>query len=189
MGRGKTPEYLSDREITELFAQDREKAFRELVRKYARRLYLYIRRMTIDHQDTDDVLQNSLVKAWENLATLKRSEALARWLYRIATNETMSFLSQRAQDNRVSLDELSPAEQPYCEQAVEPDDRLGALTLEAIQSLPRVQQAVFTMKHFEQLKYSDISRITGTSEGALKASYHIAVEKIRAFVQQRLHSE
>lgn len=189
MGSRKTPLYLSDREITELFAQDREKAFRELVRKYARRLYGYIRRMTIDHHDTDDVLQNTLIKAWENLANLKRSEALTRWLYRIATNETMSFLAQRTQENRVRLDDLSPAEQPCCEQAVDADDPLGALTLQAIRTLPKVQQAVFTMKHFEQLKYSDISHITGTSVGALKASYHIAVEKIRAFVQERLPND
>lgn len=184
MGSKSTPEILSDRQITALFALDREKAFRELVRKYARRLYGYIRRMTLDHHDTDDVLQNTLIKAWENFASLKQSGALATWLYRIATNETMNFLSERARRAHLPLDEWENSAAQPCEEESEQDDRLGALTLQAIGSLPRVQQAVFTMKHFEGLKYSQISQITGTSQGALKASYHIALEKIRAFVRE-----
>lgn len=184
MGSKSTPEILSDRQITDLFARDREKAFRELVRKYARRLYGYIRRMTLDHHDTDDVLQNTLIKAWENFASLKQSGALATWLYRIATNETMNFLAERSRRTHIPLDQLTGGEQEACEEATDPNDRLGALTLQAIGSLPRVQQAVFTMKHFEGLKYSQISRITGTSQGALKASYHLALEKIRTFVRE-----
>ena len=184
MGSKSTPDILSDRQIADLFARDREKAFRELVRKYARRLYGYIRRMALDHYDTDDVLQNTLVKAWENFPSLKQSGALATWLYRIATNETMNFLAERSRRTCLPLEQLAGSEQEACEQAEDPNDRLGTLTLRAIGTLPRVQQAVFTMKHFERLKYSQISQITGTSQGALKASYHIALEKIRAFVRE-----
>lgn len=185
MGEKKTPKTYSDGDIVELFARDRQKAFKALVGQYARPLYGYIRRMLVDHDDTDDVLQNTLIKAWENMGSLKQSAALPAWLYRIATHETMDFLSERARRQHIPLDGVDLAAPEEIEQAVESDDTLGARTLAAIQSLPKVQQAVFTMKHFEGLKYREISQITGTSEGALKASYHIALEKIKAFLRKK----
>ena len=189
MGEKRTPEVCTDQEITDLFAKDRQKAFKALTDKYARRLYAYIRRMLVDHDDTDDVLQNTLVKAWENIGSLKQSAALASWLYRIATNETMSFLSEKARRRHVPLDGLEIADESEIGRSVEDTDKMGVLTLQAIQSLPKVQQAVFTMKHFEGMKYREISRTTGTSEGALKASYHIAVEKIKVFILEKQNAD
>lgn len=184
MGEKKTPEGYSDGDIMEMFGSDREKAFKMLMGKYSRRLYLYIRRMLVSHDDTDDVLQNTLVKAWENLSSLKQSVALSSWLYRIATNETMSFLSEKARRAHVPLDEVELADTIPDEDRAQQTKRLGALTLKAIHSLPKAQQTVFTMKHFEGLKYREISEVLGTSEGALKASYHIALEKIRNYIRE-----
>ena len=176
-----------DVQIMALFRQSRgrEKAFGLVVRKFSRPLYCFIRRMVAGHHDTDDILQNTFIKAWDGLDKLKEDSALTSWIYRIATNETMSFLKEKARLAQVPLDDLDLADtETDGIRSEEETERINSLTLQAIRSLPKMQQMVFSMKHFDGLKYREISEILGTSEGALKASYHIAVEKIRLYVNK-----
>lgn len=177
----------NDVQIMALFRQrhGREKAFGLIVRKFSRPLYCFIRRMAGDHHDTDDILQNTFIKAWDGLDKLKEDSALTSWIYRIAANETMSFLKEKAHLAQVPLDDLDlAAPEDDGTLSGEETERMNNLTLQAIRSLPKIQQMVFTMKHFDGLKYREISEALGTSEGALKASYHIAVEKIRLYVNK-----
>ena len=189
MGVKTKPELYSDQQIVEMFARSREQAFRALIGKYSPRLYAYVRRMLVSHDDTDDVLQDTFIRAWENFEGLKQSAALSSWLYRIATNRTMTFIAEKARRAQVPIDEMEIADDREIDRAVAETDRLGRLTLKALHTLPKVQQTVFSMKHFEGLKYREISQILGTSEGALKASYHLAVEKIRHYVATHYENE
>lgn len=175
-----------DVQIMALFRQSRgrEKAFGLIVRKFSRPLYCFIRRMVPGHHDTDDILQNTFIKAWDGLGKLKEDSALTSWMYRIAANEAMSFLKEKSRLAHVPLDDLDLADTEEDIRGEEETERMNRLTLQAIRSLPKTQQMVFTMKHFDGLKYREISEILGTTEGALKASYHIAVEKIRLYVNK-----
>ena len=158
-------------------------AFRQLVAQYSRPLYSHIRTIVLDHDDTDDVLQNTFIKVFRNLSGFKGESRLFSWIYRIATNEALTFISLKARKNHISNEELNeralnslPADD-YFE-----GDALQLKLQQAVASLPQKQQLVFKMKYFEDLKYEDISEIIGTSVGALKASYHHAVKKIEDYI-------
>jgi len=158
-------------------------AFRQLVAQYSRPLYSHIRTIVLDHDDTDDVLQNTFIKVFRNLAGFKGESKLFSWIYRIATNEALTFISLKASKNYISNEEVNeralnslPADD-YFE-----GDALQLKLQQAVASLPQKQQLVFKMKYFEDLKYEDISEILGTSVGALKASYHHAVKKIEDYI-------
>lgn len=158
-------------------------AFRQLVQQYSRPLYSHIRNIVIDHDDTDDVLQNTFIKVFQNLKNFKGESKLFSWIYRIATNEAITHLSSKSKKNNVTNEEV----QQKALQNLEADEYFEGdamqLTLQkAIAALPEKQQLVFKMKYFEDLKYEDISEILGTSVGALKASYHHAVKKIEEFI-------
>jgi RNA polymerase sigma-70 factor (ECF subfamily) len=160
-----------------------EVAFRQFVSQYSRPLYNHIRNIVLDHDDTDDVLQNTLIKVFQNLKNFKGESKLFSWVYRIATNEAITFVSSKAKKNNVTNEEV----QQKALKNLEADEYFEAdemqITLQnAIASLPEKQQLVFKMKYFEDLKYEEISEILGTSIGALKASYHHAVKKIEDFV-------
>ncbi|MCQ2112857.1 MAG: RNA polymerase sigma factor [Bacteroidaceae bacterium] len=156
------------------------KAFEEIVNHYSQPLYWQIRRLVIDHDDADDVLQNTFIKAWTNISAFRGESKLSTWLYKIAYNESLTFLNHKKE--QMSLDEEGSMVTETLESDTYIDGDETQLMLEkAIQQLPDKQRAVFNMKYFQEMKYEDISKITGTSVGALKASFHIAVKKIEEY--------
>ena len=165
-------------------SEGREQAFRELLQLYQERLYWQIRNIVKDHEDADDVLQNTFLKIFRNIESFKGESQLFSWMYRIATNEAISFLNKKAKKQQITSEEL----QEQILQNLETDVYFegGEIQLKlqrAIASLPEKQQQVFNMKYFQDLKYREISKILGTSEGALKASFHIASKKIEEFLK------
>lgn len=177
---------ISDKEILNLFrdVKSKEKAFDSLVNKYKRRLYHHIRRIVENHDDTDDVLQNTFIKIYENFDLFREDSKLYTWLYRIATNEALNFLKSKKtrniffgnKDNFIS-NQQSETNEPDGEQ-------IQKILHKAINQLPEKQKIVFFLRYYEELKYEEISEILATSVGALKASYHIAVKKVEEFIRQ-----
>lgn len=159
-------------------------AFSLVVQQYSEQLYWKIRHIVISHEDANDVLQNAFVKAWTNLDDFQGRSKLSTWLYRIAINEALDFLRRQKTQGAVSADDLSVANRLMADEYFDGDET-QALLQEAISRLPDVQRTVFTLRYFDEMKYSDMSRQLGTSEGALKASYHLAVKKITEFFHQR----
>ena len=164
----------------------RRNAFEKVVAAFGEQLYWQIRRMVLNHDDANDLLQNTFIKAWTNLDQFRGEAQLSTWLYRIALNECLNFLNKQKAQNNLSIDqeETSVANQlesdPYFD-----GDETQQLFQEAIHTLPEKQQIVFQMKYFQEMKYEDMSDIMGTTVGALKASYHHAVKKIENFFNQR----
>ncbi|MCV9926205.1 sigma-70 family RNA polymerase sigma factor [Flavobacterium sp. LS1R49] len=158
-------------------------AFQTLVSNYQKPLYNHIRNIVLNHDDTDDVLQNTFVKVFRYLSKFKGDSKLFSWVYRIATNEALTFLSQKAKLNGVTSEALQNKTIDNLQTDAYFDGNEIQLKLQkAIVTLPEKQQLVFKMKYFQELKYEEISEILGTSVGALKASYHHAVKKIEAHV-------
>lgn len=168
-----------------LDSKTQEKAFRELVDQYGQQLYWQIRKIIISHHDTNDVLQNVFIKVWQSLDAFRGESKLSTWLYRIATNESISFLNRERAKHNTSLDNedtflISQLESDSYFDGNEADLKLQ----KAILTLPEKQRIVFNMKYFDEMKYSEISEILETSEGALKASYHHAVKKIEEILSK-----
>jgi RNA polymerase sigma factor (sigma-70 family) len=158
-------------------------AFEKLLREYQKPLYNHIRNIVFNHDDTNDVLQNTFVKVFQNLKNFKGESKLFSWMYRIATNEALTFLNQKARKSGISSLELQNKAIDNLKADVYFDGNEIQIKLQkAIALLPEKQQLVFKMKYFEELKYEEISEILGTSVGGLKASYHHAVKKIEAIV-------
>ena len=171
----------SEKGVMKLLSDERRQreAFAMVVRQYSEPLYWKIRRIVLTHDDANDVLQNTFMKAWNNLGDFQQKSKISTWLYRIAINEALDFV--RRQKTKVSADEdLSVANRLMADDYFDGDEA-QAMLQEAVARLPEVQRMVFNMRYFDEMKYSEISRILGTSEGALKASYHIAVQKISDF--------
>ncbi len=157
--------------------------FADLVAAYSERLYWQIRKMVLSHDDANDILQDVFVKAWTNLENFRGDAKLTTWLYRIAINESITFLNKKRSQNNISIDE----DDSFLINVLESDDYFdgdeAALQLQkAILTLPEKQRLVFQMKYFDEMKYDEMSEILGTSVGALKASYHHAVKKIEKFL-------
>ncbi|MDD6254340.1 MAG: RNA polymerase sigma factor [Candidatus Cryptobacteroides sp.] len=176
---------MQDEQIMELFRSgDRERAFTEIVKSYSERLFWYVRRYVCCHEDADDLIQDIFIKVWAALPSFRGEARLFTWLYRIATNETLNFVRRqkvRAALNFKSIDtelERRIDEDPYLNGG-EAERKL----LKALQKLPQKQRVVFSMRYFEDMRYEEISEITGTSVGALKASYHIAYEKLKKEIE------
>jgi RNA polymerase sigma-70 factor (ECF subfamily) len=161
----------------------RESAFRVLVETYRERLYAHIHRMTYEHADADDVLQNTFIKAWRGLDNFRASSRLYTWLYRIATNEAITLLQQRKRRQGRYVQQLShaPAFEAVADSVLDGDKAL-ALLQQAVAGLPPKQRAVFNLRYYEEMSYQDISDVVGTSVGGLKASYHHAIKKIESFL-------
>ena len=162
----------------------RAAAFSAIVKEYSEEIYRHIRRMVLVHEDADDIAQNTFIKAWMNIGTFQGKSKISTWLYRIAINETLTFLNK----NRGTLVSLDTPEGAIAEQ-LESDtffngDKADAMLQEAIARLPEKQRLVFNMKYYEEMKYEEISAILDTSVGALKASYHIAVKKIEEYLSK-----
>ena len=159
-------------------------AFQKLLREYQRPLYNHIRNIVLNHDDADDVLQNTFIKVFQYLNGFKGESKLFSWMYRIATNEAITFVNQKAKRNGTTSEAMQTRIVENLQADVYFDGNEIQLKLQkAILLLPEKQQLVFKMKYFEELKYEEISEIVGTSVGALKASYHHAVRKIEEFVK------
>jgi RNA polymerase sigma-70 factor (ECF subfamily) len=163
----------------------KEVAFKQLLSLYKERLYWHIRNIVVSHDDTDDVLQNTFIKIFKNIDNFKRDSKLYSWMYRIATNEAITFINKRAKEKSVDITEY----QQQLVSSLDSDnwftgDEIQLILQKAIATLPQKQQLVFNMKYFEEMKYNEISEILETSVGALKASYHIAVKKIEKFIKK-----
>lgn len=170
--------------ISELLnPKTQNEAFRKLLQMYQKPLYNHVRNMVLNHDDTDDVLQNIFVKIFQNLKNFKGESKLFTWIYRIATNEAITFMQQRSRKQGISNEELQQKAIKNLESDVFFDGNEIHLKLQnAIAILPEKQQLVFKMKYFEELKYEQIAEITNTSVGALKASYFHAVKKIETIL-------
>ena len=167
-----------------LDAKTQNEAFRKLVSDYKRPLYAHIRGIVIDHDDADDVLQNTFVKVFQFLSGFKGESKLFSWMYRIATNEAITFLKQKARKSGISNEALQSKLVENLQSDVHFDGSEIELKLQkAVATLPEKQQLVFKMKYYQEMKYEDMSAILGTSVGALKASYHHAVRKIEMYVK------
>ncbi|AGA79013.1 RNA polymerase sigma factor [Echinicola vietnamensis] len=159
--------------------QTREKGYRMLVNHYQKRIYSIIRKMVIIHEDADDLVQNTFVKAFKNINNFKRDSSLFTWLYRIAINECLNFLEKKKKRNFFRLEDHEHKMAGYLDSTLHIEgDEIQLLLQKLLLKLPKKQRLVFNMKYFENLSYAQISEITKTSEGALKASYHHAVKKI-----------
>lgn len=170
-------------EIVKMLGQpDKQRyAFSLIVEQYSEKLYWTIRRLVLSHDDANDILQNTFIKAWTNIGDFQNKSKISTWLYRIATNEALDFLRRQKTHSADSTDgNMLIAARLQADEYYD-GDQAQALLQEAIAQLPEVQRTVFTLKYFDEMKYSEISKILGTSEGALKASYHIAVKKITEF--------
>lgn len=170
--------------------ETRRKAFETLLNKYQQKIYWHIRKMVIDHDDADDVVQETFIKVWQALPNFRGDAQLYTWLYRIATNESLNFLQKKRRQNHVplenddSLDLLNTLESSISQDYISGDE-IQIKLQKALLQLPDKQRLVFNMKYFDDLKYEEISEITGTSVGALKASYHLAVKKIEDYLNNQ----
>ena len=159
----------------------RERAFSKMVKEYGEPLYWKIRRIVITHDNANDVLQNTFLKAWQNIDNFEGKSKLLTWLYRIAINEAIDFLRKEKKTDEVDVDE-GVANQLMADDYFDGDEA-QALLQQAIASLPEVQRVVFNLRYYDEMKYSEMSKMLNTSEGALKASYHIAVAKVKEKLQ------
>lgn len=178
--------HLDDKELLYQFQQagTKEKAFTALIKKYQEKLYWHLRRLVVDHEDANDVLQNVFIKVWRGLENFREDSQLYTWLYRIATNEALTFLEQQKKRSTLSLSDVEEG----LSNKVKSDSNFDANKLEwklqmAIQHLPEKQRVVFNLRYYDEMPYQEMSRILDTSEGALKASYHHAARKIEEFIR------
>jgi RNA polymerase sigma factor (sigma-70 family) len=182
------PEYsdqLDDHILVASFKDDKlkEASFTQLVIKYQERLYWHIRRMVVEHEDANDILQNVFIKVWKNLGEFREESNLYTWLYRIGTNEALTWLEQKKRRTSVSLEDNEGyfAEKLAAQKDFDHSKIEWKLQL-AIQSLPDKQKVVFNLRYYDEMPYEEMSGVLGTSVGALKASYHHAVKKVEAFM-------
>ena len=155
--------------------------FEMLVGLYSERLYWQVRRIVFSHEDASDVVQNAFIKAWLNLGDFENKSKISTWLSRIAINESLDFLRKKQKLSGISADEDMTVANKLMADEYFDGDEVQAQLQEAISQLPDVQRTVFSLRYYDEMKYSEISKILGTSEGALKASYHLAVKKIEEF--------
>lgn len=159
-------------------------AFKKLLQLYQKPLYFHIRNIVLNHDDADDVLQNTFIKVYSNISKFNGDSKLYSWMYRIATNESLTFIQQKAKKSGISNEEMQNKALNNLESDVYFEgDEIQLKLQKALAILPEKQQLVFKMKYFEELKYEEISAILETSVGALKASYHIATKKIEDFLK------
>lgn len=179
---------LTNQEISELLSnpETARKTFSDLMKAYQQQIYWHIRRMVTNHDDADDILQNTFIKAWQNSQAYRGDAAFTTWLYRIATNECIDFLNSAHQRYSNSLSEYEDdslvnnyAEDPWFD-----GDAAEEKLQKAIQTLPAKQRTVFNLRYYDEMPYSEMSQVLDTSEGALKASYHHAVKKIEEFLKE-----
>lgn len=164
--------------------ETQELAFRNLMKLYKKRLYWHIRKIVLSHDDADDVLQNTFIKVFKNIHSFKEQSKLYSWMFRIATNEAITFINKKAKKQHVDLSELQHRMADDLQNDIYyTGDEIQQLLQKAIITLPQKQQLVFNLKYFDEMKYTDMSDALDTSVGALKASYFHAVKKIEKFLE------
>ncbi len=175
----------NENEVLELLQDEntQKRGFEMIVSQYSEQLYWQIRRVVLSHEDANDLLQNTFIKAWTNIGYFRAEAKLSTWLYRIALNECLTFLNKQRAVSVVSIDDVDAS----VVQKLESDpyfsgDQLQIKLQQALLTLPEKQRLVFNLKYFQEMKYEEMSEIFGTSVGALKASYHHAVKKIEHFL-------
>lgn len=181
---------IEDNELLVLFATagKQSEAFGLILNKYQKQTYWHIRRIIIDHDDADDVLQNTFIKVWENLAKFREDSKLYTWIYRIATNEALQFLQKKKQNLNTSFDDVSyELSEKLSVGAYFNGNQIELKLQQAILTLPEKQRIVFNMKYYDNLKYEEMQEILDTSVGALKASYHHAVKKVEEYLKKQLN--
>lgn len=178
-------QHYSDEEILSLYSDEstRNMALHYLIQKYQQKLYWHIRKIVISHDDTDDVLQNTFIKVWKGLSGFNGDSQLFTWLYRIATNESLTFLKQKQRANTTSIHPI----EYQLSKSLESDnffkgDEIQLKLQKAILTLPEKQRVVFNMRYYDEMPYEQMSEILDTSVGALKSSYHIAAKKIEEYL-------
>lgn len=176
---------VDDKELLYQFKDpsQKEKAFTAIIKKYQEKLYWHIRRMVVDHEDANDILQNMFIKVWKSLANFREDSQLFTWLYRVATNECLTFLDQQKRRAIVSFQN----EESNLSNKIKADENFDSNKLEwklqlAMQHLPEKQRIVFNLRYYDEMPYEQMSKVLETSEGALKASYHHAAKKIEDFI-------
>jgi RNA polymerase sigma-70 factor (ECF subfamily) len=180
---------LDDKSLLAAFKTEasKERAYTELIKRYQERIYWHVRRMVIHHEDANDILQNAFIKVWRKLDDFREEAHFYTWLYRIATNETLTYLDQQKRRSALSMSENEEAENIYAQKLkAEPHfdgHKIEWKLQQAIHSLPEKQKLVFNLRYYDEMPYEKMSEILGTSEGALKASYHHAAKKIEAFLK------
>lgn len=176
---------MDDAEILRKFSDERtrEAAFTILLEKYQERIYWHVRRYVLNHDDADDLVQDIFIKIWNNLSKFRADAKLYTWIYRIATNESISFLNKKKQMLNISIDDDSSSflADTLVQSSYFDAGKAELKLQQALLTLPDKQRLVFNMRYFEDLKYDEISEILGTSVGALKTSYHFAVKKIEKY--------
>lgn len=178
---------LDDKEILLAFKDEaqRSKAFRALVDKYKERVYWHARKMVVNHEDADDVTQEAFIKVYKNLENFRESSQLFTWIYRITTNEALNLIKKRSKKEGVPIEDVyHELENTIDNDHLISGDEIQLKLQKALLQLPEKQRLVFNMKYFDDLKYDQISEITGTSVGGLKASYHLAVKKIETYITE-----
>lgn len=176
---------VEDEEILSMFKDEdsRNSAFNLLLQKYQQKIYWHIRRLVIDHDDADDVVQETFIKVWKNLPGFRADAQLYTWIYRIATNESITFLNKKRAKQNISIDDLGKElTENLTSSSYFDGDKIQRKLQEAILTLPEKQRLIFNMKYFDDMKYEEISEILGTTVGGLKASFHIAVKKIESYL-------
>lgn len=178
-------QFLEDKELLMLYNDPvtKERGFTAIIKKYQEKLYWHIRRMVVDHEDANDVLQNMFIKVWNGLGNFREDSQLYTWMYRIATNESLTYLEQQKKRAAVSLsdDENGLSNRLKADKNFDGNKVEWKLQL-AMQQLPGKQRAVFNLRYYDEMPYEEMSRVLETSEGALKASYHHAVKKIENYI-------
>lgn len=175
---------INDKELLARFRDEssRNLAFNEIIQKYQKRIYWHIRRMVIDHDDADDIVQDVFIKVWKNLINFREDAQLYTWIYRIATNECITFLNRKKLKATDSFDDHAEYLSDKLTEGKYVDGNEIQIKLQkAILTLPEKQRIVFNMKYFDEMKYEEISEVLETSVGGLKASYHLAVKKIEKY--------
>lgn len=177
----------NDAELLQLIADPttREQGFRLLMQQYQRRVYGLVRKMVSDHDDADDIMQETFIKIWQGLEHYRGDAQLFTWIYRIASNECLSFIARKKRKGHVPLEAAPEAAETAAARGPGPSGEEVSLRLQqAVDLLPEKQKLVFHLRYFDELTYEQMAEITGTSEGALKASYHHAVRKIEDFINR-----
>ena len=183
----KMTQALEDQEILSRFrkGEGQQYAFNLLVRKYQERVYWHVRKMVIDHEDADDLTQETFVKVWKNLGKFRGESGLYTWIYRIATNEVLTFLKKKKRRFFLPIHDVEGELANKLEVSASPSgDEVQLLLQKALLTLPEKQRLVFNMRYFDEMSYQEVSEVLGTSVGALKASYHIASKKIEAYLKE-----
>ena len=176
---------IAEETLVQQLKQKEAKAFELLIDTYKERLYWHIRRIVLDHDDADDVLQNTFIKVFRSIENFKGDSKLYSWMYRIGTNEALTFIKVKSKKLGVGMDEMQERMVNNLEADVYFEgDEIQLKLQEAIATLPEKQKLVFNMKYFEEMKYEEISEVLETSVGGLKASYHLAVKKIESYLKE-----